>query len=182
MRFATYSGRLIDIENFTVDDVYLEDISHSLAKLQRFNGNLPINISYTVGEHSINLTMIIIKLFGIRAAVIYALLHDATEAYLSDLLSPVKNILTDYKNLENYINNIIMKRFEIELSEDKRDIIKNKDKRIMLDEVETIMPDKYVLYQQETGLEKLGCHIMYNNHPATVKQCFLTMAKNLGIK
>lgn len=191
MKFATYSGRLIDIENFTVDDVDLEDIAHSLAKIQRFNGNLPINVSYTVGEHSINLARHMYLIGGIKHEfkARYALLHDATEAYMSDLLSPVKNAIPEYKELENEVQYEILKRFNIGDEDYFKYLITDcfyrvyqADKRMMMDEVETIMPDKYKLYQKETGLQKLGCHIMYNNHPSTVKQCFLTMARNLGIE
>lgn len=182
MKFAMASGKLIDIEDLTVDDVDLDDIAHNLSKIQRFNGATPINVTYSVAEHCINLANTFFFLSPI-ILIKCALLHDATEAYLSDLLSPVKRLLGDYTELENEIHRIIFTRFNLQ---DWSEYYKNvcyRDKRIMLDEVETIMPDKLHIYEsQSSGLEKLGCHIMYNNHPSTVKQCFLTMCKKLGIE
>lgn len=190
MKFAMASGKLIDITNFTVDDVDLNDIAHNLSKIQRFNGAIPIDKLYSIAEHSINLTRKIYidykdVSFYCAPFMRYSLLHDATEAYLSDILTPVKSLLADYKALEDHIHQVIMKRFNLSADSDdlvKPELVKPYDKRILIDEVETIMPDKLELYQRETKLEKLGCDITYNNHPSTVKQCFLTIAKRLRIE
>lgn len=180
-KFATASGRLIDIENFTVDDVDLRDIAHNLAKEPRFNGATPINVSYSVGEHCINLARYF-QYYDDDEWQRRALLHDASEAYLKDLNSPVKSILNDYKDLEKHVQTVIYERFNVfqHLADSK--VFKLCDSCILIDEVETIMPEKLKMYKKETKLKKLGCHIIYNNHPSTVKQCFLTLAKRLGIE
>lgn len=175
------SGKLIDINNFTVDDVNLDDIAHNLSKIQRFNGAIPIGISYSVAEHCINLSNYFNnKLFNVSLGL-HALLHDASEALLSDILSPIKVSLIDYKILEEEIQAVIYRRFGLQFPFDNEQILSTCDKRILIDEVETIMPDKLEIYKHETGLEKLGCHIMFNNHPSTVKRCFLKMCEKMGI-
>ncbi len=185
--FAMTSGRLIDINNFNANDIDIEDIAHHLSKIQRFNGATPSNVSYTVGEHSINLANYFLAKFhpfcrDHLAAV--ALIHDASEAYMGDLISPVKEVLPDYILKENAIQLLIKTKY---LPSNVNSTIKNidvkkEDKRILIDEVETLMPDKLDLYKKESGLEKLGCHIMYNNHPSTIKVVFLNLCKQLGIR
>lgn len=175
------SGRLIDISNFREEDVDLDDIAHHLAKIQRFNGACPIGVTYSVGEHCINLVSSLSERYAGFKILQEALLHDASEAYISDIVSPVKRALPEYIKLEDKIQTTIINKF-LFISNDVMNIIGEYDKRILIDEVETIMPHRKDLYIEETGgLKKLGCHIMYNNHPGTVKQCFLTMCKQLGI-
>jgi len=179
-RFAMASGRLIDISNFKEEDICLEDIAHHLAKIQRFNGSLPINATYSVAEHCINLYAYLEKSNYAPFMMVNALLHDASEAYLSDVVSPVKSLLPDYVKLEQSIQAKIYKKYL------KFDMIYDEwlsiyDKSILIDEVETIMPYRLDLFKRETGLEKLGCHIEYNNDPRTVKAVFLSICRKLKI-
>ena len=183
--FATQSGQIIQFDRLTVDHINIEDIAHHLSKIQRYNGALPINVTYSVAEHCINLA----NWFLSKGATDYwrwdvfakyALLHDATEAYLGDLVPGVKT--NDYRQLENKVNNIISNKFQLDdIWTIVHDGVISADKRIVIDEIETICPDKLELYKQYNKNEKLDCHIMYNNHPATVKQCYLTMCKKLGV-
>jgi hypothetical protein len=182
------SGNLVDINNFTENDVILEDIAHHLSKLQRFNGATPLDTSYTVGEHCISLS----KWFYIRELIEgpsdfllskVALLHDASEAYLSDIVSPVKRCLVDYKKIEERVQSVIFSRFGI--TKDMLDIVEScigsADKRILIDEVEALMPSKLDMYIKETNLSSLGCRVYSNHHPSTTKQCFLMLAEKLEI-
>ncbi len=180
-RYAMHSGQLIDIENFSPEMVHIEDIAHHLAKIQRFNGACPIDKTYSVGEHCINLANYFKDWSYNRKA---ALLHDASEAYLSDIVSPVKRQLKDYRALEEKVQNIIYHKYlgmnylwgagtfkEIGLA----------DKRILIDEAERLMPDKLYIYKEETGLTGLGCNIEYNNHASTVKACYLKLCREYGL-
>lgn len=185
-RFAMASGHLIDIENFTVEDVIIDDIAHHLAKIQRFNGASPLNISYTVGEHCISLANHFYTYdtcFEPHAHELarMALVHDASEAYLSDLVSPVKYGLKDYLDLENRIQNTVYRRFGLNPQDWLCKKLKTADKRILIDEVAAIMPKKLDMYILETNLFSLNCRVEFNNHPSTVKQCFLTMVKTLEL-
>lgn len=179
-RFAMASGRLIDIANFKEEDICLEDIAHHLAKIQRFNGSLPINSTYSIAEHCINLYAYLKKGPYFPIALANVLLHDASEAYLSDVVSPVKSLLPDYLNLEQNIQAKIYKKY-LKFDVVYDDWISIYDKRILMDEVETIMPHRLELFKQETGLEKLGCHIEYNNDPRTIKAVFLSICRKLKI-
>jgi len=174
--FATASGRLIDIMNLKPQDILLGDLAHHLAKVQRFGGAAPINYTYSVGEHSMNLCRYFISLKD-ESAARCALLHDASEAYLSDIVSPVKKNLLDYLYLEQDVQNSIYDKYQVK----DVSLVARVDKQIVLDEVLALMPERYDIYKQEIQLEKVGCHIFYNNHPSTVKCCFLQLCKLLDI-
>jgi hypothetical protein len=182
-RFAMASGKLIDIGNFTVDDVDLVDIAHHLSMIQRFNGAMPINTSYTVAEHSINLVQHVMRVGGFSTLGMRMLLiHDASEAYLSDVVSPAKPYIPDYVKLEKGVQQTINKKLlNVDKLIDDSSMLKQLDKRILIDEVEHIKPEFVNIYRQESGLDALGCHIHFNNDSATVKECFLRLAKQLGI-
>jgi hypothetical protein len=174
------SGRLIDIADFKAEDVCLSDIAHHLSRIQRFIGSLPVDVSYSVGEHSINMA----KYFmgkGLKAFPAYAILHDASEAYLSDLASPIKEHLPDYKALESRVQSVIYKKY-LGVDEVCSTELKDADKRIVLDEVLATMPENIDKYKKVIPFEPLGAEIEYNNHPGTTKMCFLTLCNELGIK
>lgn len=174
--FATASGHLIDIMDLKPSDIKLDDLAHHLAKVQRFGGASPINYTYSVGEHSINLCRYFYEI-GSKDEARCALLHDASEAYLSDIVSPVKRNLKDYMKMEEEVMTAIYTKYHTGFSYD----ILVMDRQIVLDEVAAIMPDKYDIYRKEIGGDKVGCKIFFNNPPPTVKQCFLQLCKLLEI-
>ncbi len=181
-RFATASMQLIDIMNLKPEQIHLDDLAHHLAKEQRYGGSTPIDVSYSVGEHSINLANWAFR-FSEKLAKV-ALVHDMSEAYLKDMISPVKLSLPDYLALEEYVQNIMYIKY-LEYIPHTDNVIYGWDKQMLLDEVEVIfagVPGALEVYKGEApGLEKIGCHIEFNNHPSTTKTCFLTMCKKLGI-
>lgn len=188
-RYAMHSGTLIDITDFKLEDIKLDDIAHHLAKIQRYNGATDIDITYSVGEHCINLANYFLNK-GMKAEARIALIHDASEAYLSDIVSPVKQQLAAYQKLEDEVQGEIYVKllgYESAVAILKNVLgrssnVNKADKRILIDEVESMMDDeKLEIYIRETGLTKLGCHIEYDNPSSTVKKCFLTMCKTLDI-
>lgn len=183
LRFATYSGQLIDIVNLKTEHIHLVDIAHHLSKVQRFNGATESDIYYSVGEHSINLANYFIKTTPSNTHLIrMALLHDASESYMSDVVSPVKNNLSDYQYIEQKVQALIYRKYmQTHMISRYENELKIADKRILIDEAEILIPHHLYIYQGETGLTKLGCHIEYNNHPGTVKNIFLSLCKKYSI-
>lgn len=176
-RFAMASGKMIDLANFTENDVDIYDIAHHLAKIQRFNGATPINKIYSVGEHCINLARYFDHKDMFEKARI-ALLHDASEAYLSDIVSPAKRLIPDYVELENSVQKVIYQKLMKYVPTES--MYKQEDKNILLDEVKEIMPEKLGLYETDAK-QALNCEIQYNNHSSTVARCYITFAKELNI-
>jgi hypothetical protein len=102
------SGKLVDLGRPKLEDIEIDDIAWSLAHMARFNGHLIIQIS--VAQHSIYVSELVPE--PLRLA---ALLHDAHEAYLGDIVRPVKRYLkeggVDVDSLEGYWQNQIWKRY-----------------------------------------------------------------------
>jgi hypothetical protein len=69
-------------------DIRLEDIAYGLAHLPRFNGQT--TFVYSVAHHSMLVAKLAQRMFGDDATVRAAFLHDAAEAYIGDVISPVK--------------------------------------------------------------------------------------------
>ena len=86
------SGRRLDLLDPTPMDVEIEDIAHGLAFVARWNGQTKGNYAYSVAEHSLLVEEIFGRLYP-KAPVkwrLAALLHDAPEYVIGDMISPVK--------------------------------------------------------------------------------------------
>lgn len=121
----TATGKKFDLDNITPDQIDIEDIAEALAKECRFAGHC--KGFYSVARHSLlvadNLPL------GYR---LYGLLHDAPEAYIKDMPSPVKQHLHQYKELETAIWVAIAKKYN--LLPVMPDIVKEVDRRLFATE------------------------------------------------
>lgn len=134
----TYSGRKFDPMKITPDDVYLEDIAHALSLLCRGGGQL--KWFYSVGQHSLNCAKEA-RARGWSDRVVKAcLLHDASEAYISDIIRPVKVHLQNYLEIESMIMNAIWLRFGLEdLTAQEHSLWKQIDNEILELELKTLL-------------------------------------------
>lgn len=92
-KIRLFTGRLVDPFNLSLSDVCIEDIAHALAHIPRFGGHARVFLS--VAQHSLWVAKRLpnhLKLAG--------LLHDASEAYLLDIPSPIKKQLPGYEEAE----------------------------------------------------------------------------------
>lgn len=83
----TASGRWVDLSHIEADDIIATDIAHSLTNICRFNGQLRNH--YSVAAHSLAVAKIVNR--GLKRA---AIIHDAAEAFTSDIVRPFKQGLT----------------------------------------------------------------------------------------
>lgn len=97
----TWSGVHVDLANFTPAMVKITDIARSLRFLHRFNGH--ISRGFSVLEHSI----IGSRLADTPEQKLEALLHDAGEAYVGDIILPLKEVIPEVCILEDKITTII---------------------------------------------------------------------------
>ncbi|WP_114286915.1 HD domain-containing protein [Candidatus Halocynthiibacter alkanivorans] len=108
------SGRRLDLLDPTPVDIEIEDIAHGLAFVARWNGQTSGDFAYSVAEHSI----LVEDIFGRicpKAPVkwrLAALLHDAPEYVIGDMISPVKAAVgPDYGLLDERLMAAIHVRF-----------------------------------------------------------------------
>jgi len=100
----TYGGRQFFPLAPRMDDIDVRDIAHSLALLCRFNGHC--RTFYSVAQHSVLVSHNVPKLLAL-----WGLLHDAAEAYVSDLPRPIKQLVPAFGEAEDVLLEVIMQRF-----------------------------------------------------------------------
>lgn len=108
------SGRRLDLLDPTPVDIEIEDIAHGLAFVARWNGQTRGDWAYSVAEHSI----LVEEIFGRRQPDcdprwrLAALLHDAPEYVIGDMISPVKAALgVEYGQMDERLAAAIHQRF-----------------------------------------------------------------------
>ncbi len=110
------SGRRLDLLDPSPLDVEIEDIAHGLARVARWNGQTRGPHIFSVAQHSILVERIVGALDpGAPArSRLMALLHDAPEYVIGDIISPFKTAVGDsYKSVENRILAAIHLRFSL---------------------------------------------------------------------
>jgi uncharacterized protein len=108
------SGRRLDLLDPSPLDVEIEDIAHGLARVARWNGQTIGEHAFSVAQHSLIVEDIAGLLDpGLSAkARLVALLHDAPEYVIGDMISPFKNALgVDYRAFEERLERAIHIRF-----------------------------------------------------------------------
>ena len=110
------SGRRLDILDPSPVDVELSDIAHGLARVARWNGQTIGDYPFSVAQHSV----LVLELFRTSApdagpaAQLQALLHDAPEYVMGDIISPFKAAMGgNYKDVENRLLSAIFLRFSL---------------------------------------------------------------------
>ena len=113
------SGRRLDLLDPTPLDVEIEDIAHGLARVARWNGQTTGEWPFSVADHSLLVEELCGRLRPNASAEerLIALLHDAPEYVIGDLISPFKAMVgDDYKTLENRLLCVIFIRFGLPAS------------------------------------------------------------------
>lgn len=108
------SGRRLDLLDPSPLDIEVEDIAHGLARVARWNGQTVGSNAFSVAEHSVIVERICSELSkGFTPEDgLTALLHDAPEYVIGDMISPFKAVLGDsYKTIEQRLENAIHLRF-----------------------------------------------------------------------
>lgn len=131
--FTTFIGHEFLPNSFSEADVSIKDIAHALSRICRFNGH--IKVFHSVAEHCVEVSRKA-ELKGLKAEVqLYALLHDAAEAYLGDIPTPIKVLLKDYLQYEKQFEQVIFRRFGLVYISDKDySAVKEIDKEVLYEE------------------------------------------------
>jgi uncharacterized protein len=109
------------------EDVCIEDIAHALSNLCRFTGHT--REFYSVAQHSV----LVSEVCPFEHAL-HGLLHDGSEAYISDLARPVKysDLMTPYRNAEKHLQRIVYEAFYLDPEEPAS--VKRADDRLVVTE------------------------------------------------
>lgn len=125
---TTQSGQLIDFANPHPSMIHLPDIAAGLSKMCRWNGQI-IGF-YSVAQHSL-LGADFMRTKELEAAF---LLHDATEAYIADVIRPARGLFDGYLELEEVLAEVIYARFNVNFELYKHPAVREMDDRMLLTE------------------------------------------------
>lgn len=140
VRFYPYDPRPEEIE--------FEDIAHHLSLLCRFNG--AVREFYSVAQHSV-----IVARHLPPELQLWGLLHDATEAYLGDMVRPLKLGMPQYREAERKVEECIVKRFHLSPAQMPPEV-KEMDNRVLYTERRDLLK---VQRQWSQDIQPLGLAI-----------------------
>lgn len=122
----TFTGKKVDPLNPGMTDICIEDIAHALSLNCRGNGQ--VTHFYSVAQHCINAAKEAIARGYSDRVVLACLLHDASEAYLTDLIRPIKIYMPKYQEIEDNFLEKIYLRFGLgQLNENEKTMVKSVD-------------------------------------------------------
>lgn len=143
---STRSGGMWSLVFPAPEDVKLVDIAAGLSRECRYGGQLRDDVElYSVAEHSVLMTEWAMKndpSLKMQDAL-FILMHDASEAYLGDMTSPLKRMLPDFQDIEATAEAAIHDAFRLhpgDVTMSKRQL-KDLDEAIRIDEVQQVAQD-----------------------------------------
>lgn len=134
----TFTGKRFDLGSPKVDDIDIVDIAVALSHQARYAGHTRRH--YSVAEHSVIVHDAIDILCPLDpAAKRWALMHDAAEAYVTDVPWPIKaaGLVPQLSRLEKHIMELICERFGLEPTEPE--IVKEVDLELLDLEADTLL-------------------------------------------
>ena len=183
----TFTGRQFYPLSPRAQDIDPKDIAHSLAMQCRYNGH--VDRFYSVAEHCLLISAWLESQGASPLVQLEGLLHDATEAYVGDMIRPLKLSMPAYREAEAGVQMEVWKRFDlpsISYSDgtvafaQETPLVKEADTRILLDEREALMAGKAPAKWGQDDLEPLGVHVE-GLAPVVAKHRYLQRLDDLGV-
>jgi len=180
------SGRRLDLLDPSPLDVEIEDIAHGLSRVARWNGQTSGSQPFSVAEHSLLVERLVVELkentpIKWRLA---ALLHDAPEYVIGDIIRPFKIVIgTQYKTVEAHLQAAIHIRFGLpaELPKPIQRLIKRADRIAAYLEATQLAGFSESEAGRFFGRSKVGSQILlYPSNPDTAKRKFIERFDRLG--
>ncbi|HTX48111.1 MAG TPA: HD family hydrolase [Caulobacteraceae bacterium] len=186
------SGRRLDLLDPSPLDIEIEDIAHGLARVARWNGQTVGDHAFSVAQHSIIVEEIAAHLRpGLPARWrLAALLHDAPEYVIGDMISPFKAALgLDYRTFEDRLEAAIHVRFGLpaRTPADVKALIKQADRASAFFEATQIAGFGHAESLELFGAPPKGYRLTIEPMPASVAQRnyldrYRRLAESLGAK
>lgn len=167
---STFMGNRFYPVEPRIDDVSIEDIAHGLAFQCRFNGQT--RTFYSVAQHS----LLVAGLVPARLRL-PALLHDAAEAYLGDMVKPLKPLFPEFSRLEESVMALIGEQFGVAGFTDPA--IKRADLIALATEKRDLMPQSSEPWEALAGISPLPARILPLS-PHDAKAAFLERFRELS--
>lgn len=175
MLMAMHDGKKFDFTDLKSEDFRIEDIAHALSNICRFGGHSPQ--FYSVAQHCTIACRLSYQLDYDEDIQRTALMHDASEAYLGDVVRHIKQRIPFYGNMENSMMRAIAKRFNFMWP--LPGMIKTIDADLLETEMVTMWGDKDMSWRPNYGIPmKVDISPV---PPYAAKHMFMEEALRLGI-
>lgn len=133
----TFSGHYLNVLHPDPVMISITDIAHALSQINRFGGHT--REPYSVAQHSVLVSHLVPPQYRLQA-----LLHDAAEAYLGDIVSPVKYVvgMEPLRDMESTLQAAIFHKFGMGMAQDSTclDAIRHADLTMLATERRDLMP------------------------------------------
>lgn len=149
-RIITSTGKWFDVFNPDPGDVDIRDICHALSLQCRFTGHT--REFYSVAQHCV-----LVAANCPSEDALYGLLHDASEAYLSDIARPIKkhpDFGPFYLEAEARVQDAIYTHFELDPNAVPSSV-KDADDILLRTEARDLMPSEFPIYPGDTLTEEI---------------------------
>lgn len=159
----TSQGRYFNLLQPNHHHIEIGEIAHALGNICRFTGH--VREFYSVAQHSYHASYLVP-----REHALAALLHDAAEAYVGDVATPLKHLLPEYQGIEARVEAEVFKRFGI--SAPLHPCIKQADLIMLSTEKRDLMPEHVDDWACLAGITPMP-DTLIPMAPKTAKYCFL---------
>lgn len=171
----TFTGKHFDPTNPEENLINLSDIGHALSLICRGNGH--VKYFYSVAQHSIACCQEAQARGYSDRVQLACLLHDASEAYLSDVTRPVKKLLTAYLEVEENLQNMIWNKYlKSPLTKEEKQQVFEVDDDMLVYEFAQMMPEKI----SDAEVELKADIVCSFKNMSEVEDEFLELAKTYG--
>ena len=136
----------------------IKDIAHALAMTCRFGGMTEWH--YSVAQRSCHIAEELFRETGDASLAMDGLMHDAEEAYMGDMKTPLKEMMPEFRDMSDKVDEIIRHRFyKFGVPLKMQPLTKEYDTRILLDEKTYLLPQNGIAWDIEKTHSPLGIHI-----------------------
>lgn len=157
----TYSGMKFWPLDPRPEEIRLADVSHALSQVCRFGGQT--RVFYSVGEHCVRTAHLLMKRHGSKELALWGLVHDAAEAYLGDVIRPLKTFFPAYKVVEEKVLRAVTKKLSLPWPEPRE--VKAVDEILLACEARDLMPPGLLEHaknipgkaEPEIAIHPVGC-------------------------
>lgn len=171
---TTHTGGRFDILDPKVEDINIEDIAHALSMQCRFNGHC--SQFYSVAQHSVRVASLLYDAGHGDRTTLRGLIHDATEAYLGDVITPLKDQLPQYREIEERVNSVIEFRFNLFAENpEEKGLVKQADTAMLLAEARDLMPKTDLTWtRHDTTFDVSKIAKIFPQSPEDAKHTFMS--------
>lgn len=170
---TTHSGQQVDIEFPQAETIRIEDIAHALSFLCRGSGQA--NIFFSVARHCVCCAQEARAQGFSREVILACLLHDASEAYMTDVPKPIKdNLIPQYRTYEDALLRVIYEKFV------GRALTDEELSRVALIDRLLLQYDLKYLLNMDVALPEIHIPLNYEYVPfETAREDYLTLFREL---